>query len=537
MKIIKTGYNYILNAKNHRLIVWFLMSIGLAIRLLGISIFPAGLNQDEASIGYEAFSILTTGFDRNGFSYPVHLVSWGNGQNALYAYLSMPFIKLFGLNVFSVRIVNAIFSSLSLLIFYLIFKKIVDKNKALVALAILSICPWSIMSARWGLECNIFPPLFLLGIWLLLKGIYTSQRYFLLSFLIFAVSLYAYGPSYLILPVFFALLLPYLLFHKKISIKYCLLSSTLFIITALPIILFVIINHFDFPTIQFANITIPRLESNRTNQIFNLLGHDFLINLIKNAVHFFNVLFLQTDGNDYNAIPSFGTIYSISLPFFIIGLVKVLKNKVFLKEAHHYIFVSWLLCSFILGFTSSVNINRINIIFFPILYFVVLGLFDVYRMLNSEFQTRYRLFLIGLYSLYFVLFVSYYFVVFNEKIKTDFSFGLGEAIQYADKINPNDTINITTNSINMPYIYVCFYAKIEPSNFRKTIVYKKYEDNMNNNGFREVKSFGRYTFGINKSAQNAISILSEEEVLLKNIDISCAKKFGNYYVLNCPPHI
>ncbi|WP_410513409.1 hypothetical protein PaeBR_02820 [Paenibacillus sp. BR2-3] len=89
---LNRGYNYCRH--NPWPVVLFLL--GAAIRILYIGSIPGGLNQDEASIGYDAYAILHYGIDRNGIHLPVHLISWGSGQNALYAYLSMPFILLFG---------------------------------------------------------------------------------------------------------------------------------------------------------------------------------------------------------------------------------------------------------------------------------------------------------------------------------------------------------------------------------------------------------------------------------------------------------
>ena len=89
---------------------------------------PAGLNQDEASVGYDAWALMNYGVDRNGYTLPVHLMAWGSGQNALYAYLSMPFIALFGLNVFSVRAVNLIFSLLTVIAVYSTLKQAVNKK-------------------------------------------------------------------------------------------------------------------------------------------------------------------------------------------------------------------------------------------------------------------------------------------------------------------------------------------------------------------------------------------------------------------------
>jgi 4-amino-4-deoxy-L-arabinose transferase-like glycosyltransferase len=524
---IRTVLDNIAQEKNHSKIVFLLLALGILVRLIGISIAPAGLNQDEASIGYEAYSILTTGFDRNGNSYPIHLVAWGSGQNALYAYLSIPFIQIFGLNVFSVRLVNAIFSCLSLIVFYSIFKNTFNRSKAIVALAILSINPWSIMAARWGLESNIFPSLFLAGVWLMTKGIQSSQKYLIPSFLLFAISLYSYGTSYLILPIFFVLSLPYLLYHNKISIKYLLISSSVFLTVALPIILFVIINHFGFPTIHIGDITIPKLEDNRTTIIFNLFNHDFFQNLGKNIIRFFNLFFLQTDGNEYNAIPVFGTIYQISTPFLIVGLFNRIKNKSLKKEPIHYIFCVWLICSVVLGITSNVNVNRLNIIFFPMLYFVVFGIFDVYSMLKPEFQKQYKQLILGLYTLLFILFIGYYFVVFNEKIKSDFSYGLGEAIQNVRKQSNGGTIHITNKSINMPYIFACFYDCVNPEIFYKTRVF--FPSNVSD--FKNVKQFQGYSFGTNYLTTDSVYILSNEELECKEFEIIEGQKHGNYTVV------
>ena len=109
--------------KKYLIIGSILLLVGSLIRLLFIDKLPAGLNQDEASIGYDAWAILNYGIDRAGNSYPVHLNAWGSGQNALYAYLLMPLIKIFGLNSFSVRLPSAVLSSITLVVAYFLFKK------------------------------------------------------------------------------------------------------------------------------------------------------------------------------------------------------------------------------------------------------------------------------------------------------------------------------------------------------------------------------------------------------------------------------
>lgn len=46
-------------------LIILIMAIGMLIRIVGIADMPNALNCDEASAGYEAFSILNYGIDRN----------------------------------------------------------------------------------------------------------------------------------------------------------------------------------------------------------------------------------------------------------------------------------------------------------------------------------------------------------------------------------------------------------------------------------------------------------------------------------------
>ena len=81
--------------KNAPYVVAGLLLLGILIRVIRFGQFPVGLNQDEASIGYDAFATMYYGMDRNGYYLPMYPMSWGDGQNALYMYLSMPFISFF----------------------------------------------------------------------------------------------------------------------------------------------------------------------------------------------------------------------------------------------------------------------------------------------------------------------------------------------------------------------------------------------------------------------------------------------------------
>ena len=51
----------VLEKNKYKILVALIFIIGIAVRLVCIDVLPKGLNQDEASAGYEAFSILHYG--------------------------------------------------------------------------------------------------------------------------------------------------------------------------------------------------------------------------------------------------------------------------------------------------------------------------------------------------------------------------------------------------------------------------------------------------------------------------------------------
>lgn len=508
--------------------VCLIFFFAVLVRFVGLSIFPAGLNQDEASIGYEAYSLLQSGADRNGNKYPIHFTAWGNGQNALYAYLSMPVIKLFGLSTFSVRFVNAFFSCISLLVFFLISKEVWNKRKSLFALAFFAICPWSVMSARWGLESNLLPSLFLLAIFFLIKGIERNPLYYIVAALFFGISLYAYGTAYLVVPLFLFLVFLYLLSKGINSYGIVILSTVVFLLLAVPIIIFVVVNCFNLDTIELLGFSIPKMVANRTVEVFNLFSSDFFYTLAKNVVRFLAMVFLQTDRLLHNSIPMFGMIYPISLPFFFYGVYVVFQKR--LPTMVDVCFFLLLVCAVLLGITTYANINRVNIIIIPEVYFSLQGIFAVFDKLPETEKNSFRYFMTAFYGVSFLLFVGYYVTFFNEQNKKNFAFGLGEAVQFSENEFTTDTVNVTTHSINMPYIYVCFFAKTDPLLFRNTVQYSTGDEN---SGFRQVSSFGHYRFTSNALDCEGAAIVSEDEFsyLQDKVNARAYKKFGNYYVV------
>ena len=94
--------------------------VAVFIRVWQFGKIPGGINQDEAFSGYEAYSLLNYGKDSSGYANPVYFEAWGSGMNALNSYLMMPFIAIFGLKVWAIRIPQCIVACLTILAVFLL---------------------------------------------------------------------------------------------------------------------------------------------------------------------------------------------------------------------------------------------------------------------------------------------------------------------------------------------------------------------------------------------------------------------------------
>jgi len=110
----------------YRFIIGFCLIVGLALflRLYQLGANPAGFFCDEASIGYNAYSILTTGKDEYGKSFPLFFQAFGEYKNPLDIYSTLPLVAAFGLNEFSVRLESVFFSILTVIAFYYVGRQI-----------------------------------------------------------------------------------------------------------------------------------------------------------------------------------------------------------------------------------------------------------------------------------------------------------------------------------------------------------------------------------------------------------------------------
>ncbi len=486
MPILKT-------IKNKNNLLCFLLLLGCLIRLIGNTELPGGLNQDEASAGYDAFSLLQSGVDRNGNSFPMYFVAWGSGQNVLYSYLSMPFIASLGLNVFSVRLLASLAGMLTLFIFYLLCKKIRGQKFALVALFLLVINPWHIMMCRWALESNLLPLVLLSGIYLLVLSL--EKKYLLpAAAVVFGLALYAYATSMFFLLFFFLFAGIYLIRIKIYSWKIVLPSVFLFLLIALPMIFFMVINTFKLHSMDCWGMTIPRLTEEPRLHTHIFTGGK-LIDPFLNIVKSIALLFTFSDRLHSNVIPGFGIFYLIGLPFIIYGLLSTDR-----KNKGEMLILAAVLASAVCSIIVYVNVNRMNMAYLPLLYFNAVGFI---RFIQKFPKWKFSAW--SAYACLFLLFISIYTTIYKKNTAPLFYSGLSDAIHYAENTGKDHWY--MTTEMRMPYIFILFYRQLPAEEFYTTVKYKNDEA-----PFREVTSFSRYTFGEYKEDPKGVYIVRTSEI-------------------------
>ena len=461
--------------KDHMILMAILL-FGIILRIVELGKLPLGMSHDEAYAGYEAWALYRYGIDSHGYKNPVYLTVWGSGMSALYSYLTIPFLHIFQqLSPVIIRIPQVLFGCMTLPAFYYIVSKINSKLKML-ALFLLTISPWHIALSRFGLDCNLAVAFLVFGMAAFLKA-QEHIKYLWLSMLCYGLSLYCYAIVWILVPFIVAISTAYLWYNKRLVFdKNVVIGYIILFFTALPLLLFVAVNFIGggyLDEIKLTFLSIPKLPGGR--------AHEFGFS-INNMRRIYDIIFNQYDGQNQNALPYFGICYLCSTPFMLIGLtsswfaaVESAKKRIFQSETVMLIqFVVVLVCGCMI---QEVNINKINGLFVPEIYFVAKGIY----IIKDKWYSQITALVISIYLLALFAWIDEYQVIMSSY----YTSGYEEALEYAIQNAGDHEIGIS----DLPYSYVLFETKIAPEDFIRTVKYTNYPD-----PWLHVAEFDRFVF-------------------------------------------
>ncbi|RME50052.1 MAG: phospholipid carrier-dependent glycosyltransferase, partial [Deltaproteobacteria bacterium] len=223
-------------ARIHRLLLLLVLSLALVTRFYDLSGNPNGFFCDEASYAYNGYAIMETGRDEYGVPFPFYFRAFGEYKDPFPVYVTIPFLRVFGLTVFATRFPVALFGVLSVLFGYLCVRELAGRRVALIAALFLALSPYHIHFSRIGFPTPYLHFFFLSGFYLLLRGIRGKGGALVASAVPLGLTLYTYGVAKVFLPLFllaFAVVFRRELLERRRS---CLLMGVLLVLIGLPVV-------------------------------------------------------------------------------------------------------------------------------------------------------------------------------------------------------------------------------------------------------------------------------------------------------------
>ncbi len=527
-------------------IIFTIIMIAAAfLRLYRLGDVPYGLQQDEASIGYDAYTLATYGIDRNGYHFPIYPITWGcGGGSPLLIYLNVVSVSLFGTGIVKLRMIPAACGILTVLLFYLILRLAFEKNvrniASLLGAGFLAVCPWHVILSRWSLDCNIMPFNLLLSVYLFLLGVKgKSTLFYGLSAASFAVSMYSYGAATIVIPLFLLFISAYCLKERLITIRQLLVSVAAFMIVFAPLLLFYAVNYLGVPEIVTEHFCFNKFTAARTGEAFISLDKNLPGKIAGNLRA---ILRAVSVGDDSFTIAhyyeGYATLFEFTFPITLIGIVTAImdlfrkrgdRGNDGLHSVSDAIFLFLTLGCVILGLVILPDINRLVMIFVPMIYFFVKGaVFAADNLGKISTAALCLILLVGGLS-----FSRDYFKDFNTWSISIYMPGYGDAIKRAYEIAGDDRMIYSTyDGLSAPFMLALYYNNYDPHRFYTTVEYKDEKAE-----FRIAESFGNFVFHLPDDLTESehdtdVFVLSsaERDEFGEKEGYKC-EDFGGYFVL------
>lgn len=551
--------------KKHFLIIAILL-LASVLRLYSLGSFPAGLNADEAAIGYNAWSLLQTGKDEHSVTWPLVFRSFDDYKPPVYFYLVLPFVKFLGLTVIAVRLPSALLGIASVFLVYLIIKLLFppatksdsppqrsllegsparrllvglhpDSNTLpLLSAFLLAISPWHLQFSRGGWEVNAATFLILLGVWGFLRGL-ESPKYLYLFVISLALSFYTYHSARIISPllalslviIYWPSLFPSAPRTNNFALRTVISATLLGVLLTLPIASQLLSKEGQS---RFSGVSIfadsgpewqatnYRLQHTDRDELSVKLIHNrylsYSLRFVQNYLSHYSsgFLFLNGDAIARSRVPEIGESLLFLIPFFVLGLLSLIK----LDTAGKKFILAWFLIAPLAASLTyqSPHALRAENMSVPLVIIIALGLVEFFLFVKKYLPKilPISLVIVSLFISYdFARYLHMYYVHYPQELPYAWQYGFDQIADYTQANYDKYDHIIITNRYDQPYILIAFFTKYPPADLQRDIVMSapdKY-------GFATGRKLSKYEFrSINyeqdKLLPNTLLVTAEEKV-------------------------
>lgn len=486
----------------HSFLFCFILGIAIFLRLWQLGNVPVSPDWDEASLGYNAYSLLSTGRDEYGEFMPFVLQSFGDYKPALYTYLVIPTVAIFGLDTFAVRLPSAVMGIVAVIAMYFLVKELLLKellevrNKQairylpLATMLFMSISPWHIQFSRVAFEANVGLTFVLLGTLFFLYSLRKNAWYLLLSLICFVLSVYTYQSEKVFVPLLLLVLtLVCLKQILKINRKTVVLSLIVSALLVMPMLQFTLFNKNGLSRAQGASFLssptplvnekqLRRIEVNTKNRDYIGLVTDnrrviYAKKIAENYLSHYNpnFLFISGDSNGRHHAPQMGQLYLFEFPLLLLGIYSLVASKI--NKQTKLLLFSWILLTPLpAAFTWDVP-NAVRTIGFVPMFslLIALGLGTLIQFILKQpvtIKVISNLLLVIVITSNMAYYTNQYFVQYNYFNASDWQYGYKEAIEEINKIEGDykKIIVSDVSPLDQSYIFFLYYLKFDPASYQ-----------------------------------------------------------------------
>ena len=462
------------------ILLFLALLLGAFFRFYKLGQTPLGLYVDEASLGYNAYSVFKTDMDEYGKWLPVMFRSFSTFQSPVYSYLLIPIIHFLDLSVFSVRLPSALFGFLSLPLLYLLVRQLSPRTNhlALVTTFLLAISPWHINYSRTAYEANVALFFLLLGSPFIMSALKKSWL-FLPAALSFVISMMAYRAEIIIVPVLLVVFVlrysPVIFSELKHHLTPILVSLVLAFVIFLPTLQII-----GTPGFQARSAALNIFAASGKNvwgyQEGKGLVHDLTNNpqilAFKEFLSLYGsylsprYMFSLGDSGPRLPYPGLGTFFVWQFPLYLIGLYFLFKER-HLKDLTFYVFTLLLASPIPAALTRDpYSTLRSLPLVIPQILIISFGLIKLWEILPS-ISSKLKLSLITLLVIFSSvrMFISIFY--FNDYFNSKFwNYGWELVVKEIPGLNPQLPI-VVDSSRGDSYILMMFFLKYDPALYQR----------------------------------------------------------------------
>lgn len=487
-----------------------IFALAFFLRFYKLGEVPFGLYQDESAIGYNAYSILNTGRDEHGVTFPLYFQSFGDWKHPVYIYITAASVWLFGLSEFAVRFPSALLGSLTVVVFYFFVRELTnEKRLALLSTLFLAINPWHLHYSRATFEVSIALFLFVLGGLLLTLAFERGNKgTFFLGTLCFIVSVYSYNLTRLLAPLLFALFFLHYRKQKKRVRRQELWGTgivSLLLLVPLVVTLFggggvssatgtLIFSSKSVQAqlLEFRSYLVP-LPPLLTKLFFNLLVLTKW-QYFNNVASYFSSSFLFISGSPHgnHGIGNVGQFYLFELPLLLAGVYHLVR-----KRTGWGFLLLFFTCIVVLVASLTREAPHATRSFFlvaPLTVFSAIGGIEVLNFVQRMKQKRARM----VFLVIFMAFAFYNVLYYLTSYYIRFPIAYAKAWRSEDKalslyLGKQESSYgrlIIDDDAGFVYTSLLFFQKVSPAAFHRESMYTSPD----REGFVKLVRFGKYEF-------------------------------------------